>query len=52
MNKKKKLDKNKKEKLVRSINNNIRSSVRKLNQILKGIVGKKVDIAIRDLQFS
>ena len=43
---------NKKEKVVRSINNNIRSSVRKLNPILKGIVGKKVDIAIRDLQFS
>jgi len=52
MSKKKKIDKNKKEKLVRSINNNIRSSVRKLNPILKGIVGKKVDIAIRDLQFS
>ena len=42
----------KKEKVVRSINNNIRSSVRKLNPILKGIVGKKVDVAIRDLQFS
>ena len=40
------------EKLVKSINNNIRSSVRKLNPILKGIVGKKVDIAIRDLEFS
>ena len=52
MSRKKKLNKNKKEKLVRSINNNIRSSVRKLNPILKGIVGKKVDIAIRDLQFS
>ena len=52
MSKKKKLDKNKNEKLVRSINNNIRSSVRKLNPILKGIVGKKVDLAIRDLQFS
>ncbi len=51
MSKKKKIDKNK-EKIVRSINNNIRSSVRKLNPILKGIVGKKVDIAIRDLQFS
>ena len=51
MSKKKKIDK-KKEKIVRSINNNIRSSVRKLNPILKGIVGKKVDIAIRDLQFS
>ena len=41
-----------KEKFVRSVNNNIRSSVRKLNPILKSIVGKKVDIAIRDLQFS
>ena len=51
MSKKKKLTKNK-EKIVRSINNNIRSSVRKLNPILKGIVGKKVDIAIRNLQFS
>ena len=51
MSKKKKTDKNK-NKLLRSINNNIRSSVRKLNPILKGIVGKKVDIAIRDLQFS
>jgi len=51
MSKKKKINKNK-EKIVRSINNNIRSSVRKLNPILKGIVGKKVDVAIRDLQFS
>ena len=51
MSKKKKIDKNK-ENIVRSVNNNIRSSVRKLNPILKGIVGKKVDIAIRDLQFS
>ena len=40
MSKKKKID-NSKEKLVRSINNNIRSSVRKLNPILKEIVGKK-----------
>ena len=51
MSKKKKMDKSK-DKTVRSINNNIRSSVRKLNPILKGIVGKKVDVAIRDLQFS
>jgi ribosomal protein L22, bacterial type len=51
MSKKKKIDKNK-DKTVRSINNNIRSSVRKLNPILKNIVGKKVDVAIRDLQFS
>ena len=51
MSKKNKINKDK-VKTVRSINNNIRSSVRKLNPILKGIVGKKVDIAIRDLQFS
>ena len=51
MSKKSKIKKQK-DKTVRSINNNIRSSVRKLNPILKGIVGKKVDIAIRDLQFS
>ncbi len=51
MSKMKKKD-NVKDKTVRSINNNIRSSVRKLNPILRGIVGKKVDIAIRDLEFS
>ena len=51
MSKKKKIDKSK-ENTVRSVNNNIRSSVRKLNPILKGIVGKKVEVAIRDLQFS
>ena len=51
MSKKKKIDKYK-DKTVKSINNNIRSSVRKLNPILRGIVGKKVDIAIKDLQFS
>ena len=39
-------------KQVRSINKNVRSSVRKLNPILRSIVGKKVDVAIRDLQFS
>ena len=39
-------------KLVKSVNKNIRSSVRKLKPILKSIVGKKVDIAIRDLSFS
>ena len=47
-NKKKDFDK----KIVRSVNKNIRSSTRKLNPILKSIVGKKVDIAIRDLSFS
>ena len=51
MSKKNKTDK-KKDNTVKSINNNIRSSVRKLNPILKDIVGKKVEVAIRDLQFS
>ena len=37
---------------VRSVNKNVRSSTRKLNPILKAIVGKKVDIAIRNLTFS
>ena len=51
MSKKNRSNKNN-DKTVRSINNNIRSSVRKLNPILKNIVGKKVEVAIRDLQFS
>ena len=51
MSKKNKIE-NTKIKTVKSINNNIRSSVRKLNPILKNIVGKKVEIAIRDLEFS
>ena len=51
MGKKKKIDKSN-EKTVKSVNNGIRSSVRKLNPILRSIVGKKVDVAIRDLQFS
>ena len=40
------------EKLVKSINKNVRSSTRKLNPILRSIVGKKVGIAVRDLSFS
>ena len=39
-------------KFVKSVNKNIRSSTKKLNPILKAIVGKKVNIAIRDLTFS
>ena len=39
-------------KLVKSINKNIRSSTKKLKPILKSIVGKKVDVAIRNLSFS
>ena len=43
---------NEKLKIVRSVNKNIRSSTRKLNPILRSIVGKKVDVAIRNLTFS
>ena len=43
---------NENEKLVRSVNKNIRSSTRKLTPILRAIVGKKVDIAMRNLDFS
>ena len=39
-------------KTVKSVNKNVRSSVRKLKPILKSIVGKKVDVAMRDLTFS
>ena len=52
MSKEKNIKKIEKNKTVKSINNNVRSSVRKLNPILRGIVGKKVDIVIRDLEFS
>tara|TARA_B100000427_G_C15128305_1_gene428929 strand:+ start:152 stop:556 length:405 start_codon:yes stop_codon:yes gene_type:complete len=48
----KKSKKNTDSKIIRSTNKNVRSSTRKLNPILKSIVGKKVDIAIRDLTFS
>ena len=51
MSKKKNIEDNKK-KDVKSVNKNIRSSTRKLNPILKAIVGKKVDIALRNLTFS
>ena len=51
MSKKKKIT-NTENKPVKSINKNVRSSTRKLKPILKSIVGKKVDIAIRDLTFS
>ena len=51
MSKKKNINENK-DKLVKSINKNVRSSTRKLNPILKSLVGKKVDIALRDLTFS
>ncbi len=49
MNKKKKSTE---DKSVKSINKNVRSSTRKLKPILKSIVGKKVDIVIKNLSFS
>ena len=49
MSSKKKIEE---KKTVKAINKNVRSSTRKLKPILKSIVGKKVDVAIRDLTFS
>ena len=49
MSSKKKIEE---KKTVKAINKNVRSSTRKLKPILKSIVGKKVDVAIRDLSFS
>ena len=49
---KKNIKSQEKTKIVRSVNKNVRSSTRKLNPILRSIVGKKVDVAIRDLSFS
>ncbi len=39
-------------KSVKAVNKSIRSSVRKISPILRSIVGKKADEAIRDLSFS
>ena len=39
-------------KIVKAINKNVRSSTRKLSPILRSIVGKKADEALRDLSFS
>ena len=41
-----------KENLIKSVNKNVRSSTRKIRLILRGIVGKKVEHAIRDLTFA
>ena len=38
--------------IVKAINKNVRSSPRKINNLLKNIRGKKADIAIRDLTFA
>ena len=41
-----------KENLIKSVNKNVRSSTRKIGLILRGIVGKKVEHALRDLTFA
>ena len=38
--------------LVKAINKNVRTSPRKANLLLNFIKGKKVDVAIRDLEFT
>ena len=38
--------------IIKAINKNVRSSPRKVNNLLKNIRGKKADIAIRDLSFA
>ena len=47
-----KLEKKIDTKSVKSVNKNVRSSTRKLKPILKSIVGKKVDVVLRNLSFS
>ena len=38
--------------IVKAINRNVRSSPRKINNLLKNIRGKKADVVIRDLSFA
>ena len=38
--------------LIKAVNKNVRSGSRKANLILNFIKGKKVDVAIRDLEFT
>jgi large subunit ribosomal protein L22 len=38
--------------LVRAVNKNVRTSARKLSLVCNFIKGKKVDVALRDLEFS
>ena len=42
----------KNENTVKAINRNVRSGTRKINNILKDIRGKKVDLVIRNLSFA
>ena len=47
-----KKNKKNKENLLKSVNKNIRCSTRKIGTILRAIVGKKVEHAMRDLTFA
>jgi len=38
--------------IVKAVNRNVRSSPRKINNLLKNIRGKRADVAIRDLSFA
>ena len=38
--------------IVRAVNKNVRTSPRKLSLVCNFIKGKKVDVALRDLEFS
>ena len=38
--------------IVRAVNKNVRTSTRKLSLVCNFIKGKKVDVALRDLEFS
>ena len=42
----------KNENIVKAINKNVRSSPRKINLLLKNIIGKKADTVLRDLSFA
>ena len=43
---------NNKKNIAKAVNRNVRSSPRKINNLLKNIRGKKADIAIRNLSFA
>ena len=46
------MQKNKQENIIKAVNRNVRTSSRKVNNLLKNIRGKKADLVIRDLSFA
>ena len=46
------MQKNKQENIIRAVSRNVRTSSRKVNNLLKNIRGKKADLVIRDLSFA